>query len=219
VRGPEEVVATTEAKEGRGEATGGAVTGTVRAEKARGQALPTEETTSVPGTRPERAAEVFQARPVTGPEKTGPVVPSRCRGLVTLRKTAPEEFVCETEFYFDFNSFGLDTEALEKLQCALDTVKGSHIKHLYIEGHSCAHGPETYNLVLSAKRAMRVKRYIQRKLHLPDSLIEVKAFGEFKLKFPEIPTPENKYDPEVRMNRRVVLRIEFVREKVSPSSR
>ncbi|RME64410.1 MAG: OmpA family protein, partial [Nitrospirae bacterium] len=162
---------------------------------------------------------VTEGPEVSSPVKEKPVVPSGCKDLVSLKKTGPEKFLCETELYFDYNRFVLDVEALKKLKCVLDILKDVEITHLYIEGHSCAHGPETYNLALSEKRANRVKRYLRKKLHLSDNIIEVKAYGEFKLKFPEIPTRENRYDPEVRMNRRVVLRIEFIRQKDHSSTR
>ena len=71
-----------------------------------------------------------------------------------------------------------------------------------IEGNSCAHGPDKYNMALSERRANAVKEYLIKSGISADRLTTI-AYGETRLAMPEIPTPYNKESVEARTNRRV----------------
>ena len=67
---------------------------------------------------------------------------------------------------------------------------------LQIQGHTDSKGSETYNLILSKKRALAVKNYLVKKQVDPDRLV-IKAFGESK------PVADNSTEEGRKLNRRV----------------
>jgi len=71
-----------------------------------------------------------------------------------------------------------------------------------IEGNTCAHGSEKYNMALSERRANAVKEYLEKEGISQDRLTTI-AYGKTRLEMPEIPTPKNKESIEAKTNRRV----------------
>ncbi|MFN3740469.1 MAG: OmpA family protein [Thermodesulfovibrionales bacterium] len=109
-----------------------------------------------------------------------------------IKELAIEFNVRETEV-------GAEQEAL--LLKFIEILRDKKYKKIIIEGHACAHGNKKLNLLISKKRALSAKRYLQ--AHGIQRHISIKYFGEERLKYKEIPTPDNINDPHVKANRRV----------------
>jgi outer membrane protein OmpA-like peptidoglycan-associated protein len=101
--------------------------------------------------------------------------------------------------YFDFNKYALTSESIDKLDSFL-TMKPEYWKthKLEIHGHCDQVGTDSYNNNLSLKRAIAVKKYMQRN-QVPVSLITTKGYGE------NIPVTEGKTASERHWNRRVEI--------------
>jgi outer membrane protein OmpA-like peptidoglycan-associated protein len=74
--------------------------------------------------------------------------------------------------------------------------------NVQIEGHTCAHGTEDYNMALSERRANAVKEYLVNQ-GIADARMTTISYGETRLAMPETPTPKNKESNEAKANRRV----------------
>ncbi len=86
----------------------------------------------------------------------------------------------------------------------IEMLRDKKYKKIIIEGHACAHGNKKLNLLISKKRAFSAKRYLQ--AHGIKRHISIKYFGEERLRYKEIPTPDNINDPHVKANRRVRIK-------------
>ena len=71
-----------------------------------------------------------------------------------------------------------------------------------IEGHTCAHGAEDYNMALGERRAIAVKEYLINQ-GIAAARMTTISYGETRLAKPEVPTPKNKHSEEANANRRV----------------
>jgi outer membrane protein OmpA-like peptidoglycan-associated protein len=81
------------------------------------------------------------------------------------------------QFYFDHNRFTPRAGEWERLRTLL--LAGKTTEVLYIKGFTDTTGTESYNLVLSRKRARIVADTLQKSLYLADS-IPIDFFGETK---------------------------------------
>lgn len=100
---------------------------------------------------------------------------------------------------FEFDSDELTPEASRTLFELGTALSGDTLKNMVfvLAGHTDAKGSEEYNLALSDRRALTVKRFLVRAFQIdPQSLIAV-GFGEEQLK--------NVRDPEAAENRRVAV--------------
>lgn len=86
----------------------------------------------------------------------------------------------------------------------IEKIKETRYNKILIEGHACAHGEKKLNLIISKKRALSVKEFLVR--YGVKGNIILRFYGEERLRFKEIPTPENINDPHVKANRRVVIK-------------
>lgn len=99
--------------------------------------------------------------------------------------------------YFDYNSAKITPKSiptLVKLGQALlhkDLKAGTFL----VGGHTDARGSNQYNLLLSQKRAMAVKRFLIESFQIKDNKLMAVGFGEEELK--------DAYEPESGENRRV----------------
>jgi OOP family OmpA-OmpF porin len=106
------------------------------------------------------------------------------------------------DIHFDFDEATLTKEALDILDSNIKTLKDNPGINVQIEGHTCAHGAEDYNMALGERRANAVKEYLANKGISADRMTTI-SYGETRLAMPEVPTPKNKNSTEAKTNRRV----------------
>jgi len=106
------------------------------------------------------------------------------------------------DVHFDFDKATLTEEAQEILARDVRTIKENAGVKVQIEGHTCAHGKEDYNMALGERRANAVKEYLVKE-GIDASRLSTISYGETRLAKPETPTPKNKNSSEANANRRV----------------
>ena len=106
------------------------------------------------------------------------------------------------DIHFDFDKATLTKAAREILARDIATLKENQGVKVQIEGHTCAHGAEDYNMALGERRANAVKEYLVSQ-GIAASRMTTISYGETRLAMPEIPTPKNKESKEAKTNRRV----------------
>ena len=113
----------------------------------------------------------------------------------------PVKIILE-DIHFDFDKATLTKVALDILDSNIRTLKENPGVSVQIEGHTCAHGSEDYNMALGERRANAVKEYLANQGIASDRMTTI-SYGETRLLMPEIPTPKNKESVEAKANRRV----------------
>ena len=113
----------------------------------------------------------------------------------------PVKIVLE-DIHFDFDKATLTKAAREILARDIATLKENQGVKVQIEGHTCAHGAEDYNMALGERRANAVKEYLVSQ-GIAASRLTTISYGETRLAMSEIPTPKNKESKEAKTNRRV----------------
>jgi outer membrane protein OmpA-like peptidoglycan-associated protein len=106
------------------------------------------------------------------------------------------------DVHFDFDKATLTKEGQEILARDVRTIKENPGIKVQIEGHTCAHGKEDYNMALGERRANAVKEYLVKE-GIDASRLSTISYGETRLAMPETPTPKNKNSSEAIANRRV----------------
>jgi len=106
------------------------------------------------------------------------------------------------DIHFDFDKATLTKEAKDILKKNVKTIKDNSGIKVQIEGHTCAHGAEDYNMALGERRANAVKEYLANQGIGTDRMSAI-SYGETRLAMPETPTPKNKEAKEAKANRRV----------------
>ncbi|MBI5632436.1 MAG: OmpA family protein [Nitrospirae bacterium] len=114
---------------------------------------------------------------------------------------APIKIVLE-DVHFDFDKATLTSEAKAILARDIQTLKTNSSVRVQVEGHTCAHGKDDYNMALGERRAHAVKEYLVKEGIAADRLTTI-SYGETRLAMPEIPTARNKNSKEAKENRRV----------------
>ncbi|MBI5848661.1 MAG: OmpA family protein [Nitrospirae bacterium] len=141
---------------------------------------------------PKPVAEVKpEPKPVTPPPPPPPPAPV----------VAPVKIILE-DIHFDFDKAKLTKEAIAILDSNIKTLKANPRVTVQVEGHTCAHGAEAYNMALGERRAIAVKEYLVQKGITADRMTTI-SYGETRLAMPEKPTPKNKNAAEAKENRRV----------------
>lgn len=110
------------------------------------------------------------------------------------------------DIHFDYDKATITTVAKEILDRNIKTLKDNPGVKVQIEGHTCAHGSDDYNMALGERRAIAVKEYLSHQGIALDRLTTI-SYGEYRLEVPEIPTPTNKNSPEAKTNRRAHFEI------------
>ena len=141
---------------------------------------------------PAPAAEMVAPPPAPEPVAPPPPPPVKETKVVVLE-----------DIHFDFDKATLTDEAKGILKKNIETLKENPDVGVRIEGHTCAHGPDDYNLRLSERRANAVKEYLINEGGISADRISTISYGETRLAMPEIPTPQNKNSIEAKTNRRV----------------
>jgi OmpA-OmpF porin, OOP family len=113
----------------------------------------------------------------------------------------PVKIILE-DIHFDFDKATLTSTAIEILKESVQKLKNSPGVNVRIEGHTCAHGSEEYNMALGERRAKTVKEYLT-DAGIPAERLTTISYGETRLAMPETPTPGNKESKEAKANRRV----------------
>lgn len=114
---------------------------------------------------------------------------------------APIKIVLE-DVHFDFDKATLTKEAKTILARDIQTLKTNPSTRVQVEGHTCAHGKNDYNMALGERRANAVKEYLVKEGIAADRLTTI-SYGETRLAMPETPTAKNKNSKEAKENRRV----------------
>jgi len=114
-----------------------------------------------------------------------------------------EKVITLEDLHFDFDKATLTEEATGMLKKNMQSMKENPGIKVRIEGHTCAHGQDDYNLRLSERRANAVKEYLMKEGGISSERLTTIAYGETRLAMPEIPTPKNKNSTEAKTNRRV----------------
>jgi outer membrane protein OmpA-like peptidoglycan-associated protein len=113
------------------------------------------------------------------------------------QKNPPEELSIALMVQFEFDSYGLNQEAIEFLDRLASVINNDLMAQTYIriEGHADATGSETYNLTLSKERAHTVRKYLIERHGIDSTKIRSLGKGEADLYDPE--------NPNAGINRRV----------------
>ena len=118
---------------------------------------------------------------------------------------APKIILLE-DIHFDYDKATITAVAKEILDRSIKTLKENPGIKVQIEGHTCAHGNDDYNMALGERRAIAVKEYLSHQGIAVDRMTTI-SYGEYRLEMPEIPTPTNKNSPEAKTNRRAHFEI------------
>ncbi len=116
--------------------------------------------------------------------------------------TAP--VLLPTDLLFDYDSADLRPAALSSLKKLGQLISRNPNVTFTIEGHADSFGTPQYNMVLSKKRALSVKRWLVSSMGLNPERIETKGYGSTQLIVPASGTVE-----EQQINRRVEIVMEF----------
>jgi outer membrane protein OmpA-like peptidoglycan-associated protein len=141
-----------------------------------------------PGPKPEPVPPA----PAPKPEPTPPPPPPALE---------PVKIILE-DIHFDFDKATLTKVATGILDNNIRTLKENPGVNVQIEGHTCAHGSEDYNMALGERRANAVEEYLVNKGIAAGRMTTI-SYGETRLAVPEIPTPKNKESKEAKANRRI----------------
>jgi len=114
---------------------------------------------------------------------------------------APVKIILE-DIHFDFDKATLTDVATDILNKDIRTMKQNPGIKVQIEGHTCAHGSDDYNMALGERRANAVKEYLANQGIDPGRMTTI-SYGETRLAMPEVPTAHNKNSEEAKENRRV----------------
>ena len=107
------------------------------------------------------------------------------------------------DVHFDFDKATLTDEAKAILLRNIAVLKENPEIKVTVEGHTCAHGSEKYNMRLGERRAQAVKEFLVKEGGIDEARMTTISYGETRLLNPEVPTAKNKNTPEVKANRRV----------------
>ena len=104
--------------------------------------------------------------------------------------------------HFDFDKATLTKEAQEILAKDTQVLNDNPGVKVRIEGNTCSHGPDDYNLRLGERRAQGVMEFLVNKGIAADRLSTI-SYGKTRPLCVEEPTPKNKNDECMTKNRRV----------------
>lgn len=110
---------------------------------------------------------------------------------ITMQKSAnikinyekPDETIVwkDVLFKFDSDEFINKQEAAESLKNIFKTIiKNPTFKKIVIEGHTCNIGSDKYNLMLSKRRAQKIRNLLIKKMNINPAKIIIKGYGETK---------------------------------------
>jgi len=101
---------------------------------------------------------------------------------------------------FAFDDWRLKPEALDAISEVMAIFNASKDREIVIEGHTCSLGENSYNLVLSKKRAQSVSDFLVNIMGIPAENIRIEYYGEL------FPVSSNNDETGRAQNRRVDIR-------------
>lgn len=117
-------------------------------------------------------------------------------------KVEPKPIVLN-DVHFDFDKATLTAEATDILKTNSQVLKDNPDVSVRIEGNTCQHGADDYNMRLSERRADAVKEYLVKEGGIAESRLTTIAYGKTRPLCEDNPTPKNKNDDCMKSNRRV----------------
>ncbi len=133
--------------------------------------------------------------PVTPPPAPEPTPPPPAPVVEAVKITLED-------IHFDFNKATLTKVATGILDSDIKTMKENPGIKVQIEGHTCAHGSEDYNMALGERRANSVKEYLANQGIAAEKMTTI-SYGKTRPLCVEEPTPSNKNSTCMKNNRRV----------------
>jgi len=115
---------------------------------------------------------------------------------------APVKIVLE-DIHFDFDKATLTKVATGILDSDIKTLKENMGLNVQIEGNTCQHGSDDYNMRLGERRASAVREYLAGEGGIAESRMPTISYGETRPLCEENPTPKNKNSECMQSNRRV----------------
>ena len=128
------------------------------------------------------------------------VVPAPAPKPAPVVKTVSEDVPAAFRGFFDLNKAELKTPAIEELDVYSGYMKRNPEKKIKVIGHTDSTGTETYNQMLSEKRANAVKTYLQGQ-GIDGMRINTMGMGESK------PIASNSTKEGRAQNRRVEIEV------------
>jgi outer membrane protein OmpA-like peptidoglycan-associated protein len=114
-------------------------------------------------------------------------------------KAGPAYHIITPKIRFRFDSAHIESQWHERLDEIAEFISQKQPDKVYVEGHACAIGSDTYNVGLSRRRAQAVVDYLVKEKGFAADLFEIQPFGERR---PEEP---NESAEGRKKNRRVYL--------------
>ncbi len=118
-----------------------------------------------------------------------------------IQKKGYEVFRLSAEVLFDFSKDNIRSGAQHELDKIDRYLKLKPYKKVIIEGHTDNKGTDAYNMNLSQRRAVQVRRWMIQKYAIDGSKLTSKGLGE------SVPVDTNKTDQGRQNNRRVEFKI------------
>jgi OOP family OmpA-OmpF porin len=119
----------------------------------------------------------------------------------SLEKIDNFQLVSTETVLFRFNNSTLTTDAMEKLDAAVQSVVNLQHYVIEVQGFTDTTGSRSHNLALSQRRADAVVRYLIAKHHIPLYRVHVAGMGE------EAPAGNNQTRAGRQENRRVEVKL------------
>jgi len=135
-----------------------------------------------------------------------PVPEPKKEVLPAAAKVEPKPIILD-DVHFDFDKATLTSEAQAILKKNSETLKANPGTSVRIEGNTCQHGADDYNMRLSERRAAAVKEFLAKEGGIDESRMTTIAYGKTRPLCEENPTPKNKNDECMKSNRRVHFEI------------
>ena len=117
-------------------------------------------------------------------------------------KVEPKPIILE-DVHFDFDKATLTDAAKVILKNNIVVIKANPGIAVRIEGNTCQHGADDYNMRLGERRANAVKEYLAKEGGIAESRMTTISYGKTRPLCEENPTPKNKNDECMKSNRRV----------------
>jgi OOP family OmpA-OmpF porin len=117
-------------------------------------------------------------------------------------KVEPAPIVLE-DVHFDFDKATLTDSAKAILSKNIAVIKANPGIAIRIEGNTCQHGADDYNMRLGERRASAVKEYLAKEGGIDESRMTTISYGQTRPLCEAKPTPKNKNDECMKSNRRV----------------
>jgi outer membrane protein OmpA-like peptidoglycan-associated protein len=146
-----------------------------------------------PPTPPPTPPEPEKPKPVEQPIPPGPPTPPA--------PPKPAELPVLDTIYFDANKTNINPTSAKALDRNGMILKGNPQLKVEIAGHTDSVGSEKANQMISGKRSLSAKKYLQDKFNIPENRITLKGYGAAK------PIADDKTKEGRSKNRRVEFKI------------